>query len=89
VEGSYFYRAGSGEEDSYADQIQGPVGWWYGSDTTGYWNLRNNAYEETAYEHLSSTTDFTVPYEYAALSPGKARASVLSGAGTGVLNIRP
>jgi hypothetical protein len=52
-------------------------------------HLRDIAFEETAQEHLSSTTDFTVPYEYAALSPGKARTSVLSGAGTGVLNIQP
>jgi pectate lyase len=89
VEGNYFYRTGSGNADSHAGQIQGPVGWWYGTDTGGSWNLRDNAFEETAYEHLSSTTDFTVPYKYAALSPEKARAVALSGAGTGVLDIRP
>ncbi|MFC8800089.1 polysaccharide lyase family 1 protein [Promicromonospora sp. NPDC057138] len=89
VEGNYFFRTGSGNVDSETGQIQGPVGWWYGSDTGGSWNLRDNAFEETAHEHLSSTTDFTVPYAYTALSPGKARAAVLSGAGTGVLNIRP
>ena len=89
VEGNYFYRTGSGNADSHAGQIQGPVGWWYGTDTGGTWNLRDNAFEETAYEHLSSTTDFTVPYTYTALSPGKARAAVLSGAGTGVLKIQP
>jgi pectate lyase len=87
VEGNYFYRTGSGNADSHAGQIQGPVGWWYGTDTGGSWNLRDNAFEETAHEHLSSTSDFTVPYAYTALSPGKARAAVLSGAGTGVLNI--
>ena len=39
VEGNHFDNVGSGDTDSHDGQIEGPVGWWYGSSETGYWNL--------------------------------------------------
>lgn len=89
VEGNYFQRTGSGGTDGHAGQIEGPVGWWYGSDETGYWNLVDNAFEETPNAHLESTTDFTVPYSYNALSPEDARAQVEQNAGNGVIDVTP
>ena len=88
VEGNHFDNVGSGEVDTHAGQIQGPVGWWYGSPETGYWNLVDNAFVDTPHEHLESTTDFTVPYEYEAQRPEDAKAAVESGAGTGVIDVR-
>ena len=85
VEGNYFLRTGSGNVDGHAGQIEGPVGWWYGSSETGYWNLVNNAYEDTPHEHLRSTTNFTVPYDYNPLSPQEARSQVTQHAGVGKL----
>lgn len=89
VEGNYFLRTGSGNVDSHDGQIEGPVGWWYGSDDTGYWNLVNNAYESSPHEHLKSTTDFTVPYSYTPLSPQDARTQVTQSAGVGVIDVTP
>ncbi|MDT0301343.1 pectate lyase family protein [Streptomonospora wellingtoniae] len=89
VEGNYFLRTGSGEVDDQDGQIQGPVGWWYGSDETGYWNLVDNAYEDTPHEHLESTTDFTVPYSYDALGPEEARTQASQNSGTGVVDVTP
>ncbi|WP_017539373.1 pectate lyase family protein [Nocardiopsis halophila] len=89
VEGNYFESTGSGTVDGHAGQIQGPVGWWYGSDETGYWNLVDNAYEDSPHEHLESTTGFTVPYSYDALGPEEARAQAEQNAGTGVIDVTP
>ncbi|WP_202919527.1 pectate lyase family protein [Saccharothrix deserti] len=89
VEGNYFLRAGSGNVDSHDGQIEGPVGWWYGSDETGYWNLVNNAYEDSPHEHLESTTNFTVPYDYDPLSPQEAKTQVAQFAGVGVIDVTP
>ncbi|WP_040702061.1 pectate lyase family protein [Nocardiopsis ganjiahuensis] len=89
VEGNHFDNVGSGETDGHDGQIQGPVGWWYGSPETGYWNLVDNAFVDTPHEHLESTTDFTVPYDYEAESPEDAKASVEAGAGTGVIDVQP
>ena len=85
VEGNHFDNVGSGGTDSHDGQIEGPVGWWYGSPETGYWNLVDNTFEDTPHEHLESTTDFTVPYEYEAQSPEEARTAVEADAGTGVI----
>lgn len=89
VEGNHFDNVGSGEVDSHDGQIQGPVGWWYGSSETGYWNLVDNTFVDTPHEHLNSTTDFTVPYDYAAQSPADAKADVEVHAGTGVIDTTP
>ena len=89
VEGNHFDNVGSGDEDSHADQIEGAVGWWYGSSETGYWNLVDNTFEDTPHEHLESTTDFTVPYDYTAQSPEDAKDAVEADAGTGVIDVQP
>lgn len=89
VEGNHFDNVGSGDTDGHADQIEGAVGWWYGSSETGYWNLVDNAFVDTPHEHLESTTDFTVPYDYTAQSPDEARTAVEQSAGTGVIDVQP
>lgn len=87
VEGNHFDNVGSGDTDSQDGQIEGPVGWWYGSSETGYWNLVDNEFTNgTPHEHLESTTDFTVPYDYTAQSPADAKADVEAYAGTGVVD---
>ena len=40
----------------------------------------------TPHEHLESTTDFTVPYDYTAQSPADAKADVEEFAGSGVVD---
>lgn len=87
VEGNYFLRTGSGNVDSHAGQIEGPVGWWYGSPATGYWNLVNNVYVDSPHEHLHSTTDWTVPYSYQADSPEVAKQRVEAEAGAGIITV--
>lgn len=90
VEGNYFENVGTGEVDGETGDIHGPVGWFYGSSETGYWNLVDNAYAgSTPFEHLESTTDFTVPYDYAALSPEEARDQAIQNAGVGVIDVSP
>ncbi|WP_103501609.1 MULTISPECIES: polysaccharide lyase family 1 protein [Streptomyces] len=89
VEGNYFDGVGSGETDTHADYPEGPVGWWYGSSQTGYWNLQDNTFVDSPHEHLTSTTDFTPPYSFDADSPADARSAVQQYAGTGVIDITP
>ncbi|MEE2039996.1 right-handed parallel beta-helix repeat-containing protein [Nocardiopsis sp. CT-R113] len=89
VEGNSFDNVGSGEEDGTTGQVEGPVGWWYGSSETGYWNLVDNAFTDSPSDHLESTTDFTVPYPYDAETPAQARESVAAHAGTGVVDVTP
>lgn len=89
VEGNHFDNVGSGETDSHDGQIEGAVGWWYGSSETGYWNLVDNEFVDTPHEHLESTTDFTVPYDYEAQSPEEARDAVGEHAGAGVIDTQP
>ncbi|MCH7231173.1 polysaccharide lyase family 1 protein [Glycomyces sp. L485] len=85
VEGNYFENVGTGRADGNTGHVKGAVGWFYGSPETGYWHLVDNAFENTAHEHLESTTDFTVPYDYDALSPEQARDQALRHTGTGAL----
>lgn len=89
VEGNYFENVGSGEIDSHADYPEGPVGWFYGSSETGYWNLQDNEFVDSPHEHLESTTDFTVPYDYTAHTPAEARELVAENAGIGVIDVTP
>ncbi|MGP4109487.1 pectate lyase family protein [Streptomyces sp. 4N509B] len=90
VESNYFENVGNGEPDEVTGQIHGPVGWFYGSEETGYWNLVDNAYAGTTpYEHLQSTSDFTVPYAYEATSPEVAKEQVTQAAGVGVIDVTP
>ncbi|MDB1088487.1 hypothetical protein PJ985_13015 [Streptomyces sp. ACA25] len=89
VEGNYFLNVGSGETDTHAGYPEGPVGWFYGSSQTGYWNLQNNTYQNSPHEHLSSTTSFTPPYSYQVDSPEVARSRVEQYSGVGVIDINP
>ncbi|NJQ06882.1 pectate lyase family protein [Streptomyces lonarensis] len=89
VEGNWFENVGSGEDDSHAGYPEGPVGWWYGSNSTGYWNLVDNAFVDSPHEHLESTTDFTPPYAFDADSPADAKAAVEQYAGAGVIDPTP
>ncbi|MDE3719891.1 hypothetical protein PWG71_00705 [Nocardiopsis sp. N85] len=87
VEGNHFDNVGSGGTDRETGHVSGPVGWWYGGDETGHWNLVDNAYVDSPHEHLESTTDFTVPYAYEAQSPEEALAAVEAHAGSGVIDV--
>ncbi|MDA1358366.1 right-handed parallel beta-helix repeat-containing protein [Glycomyces luteolus] len=89
VEGNYFENVGSGSVDGESGDVHGPVGWFYGSDEPGYWNLVDNTYMDTPHEHLESTTDFTVPYEYEALASSETKTHVTEGAGAGVIDVAP
>ncbi|MEU4835518.1 hypothetical protein [Streptosporangium sp. NPDC023615] len=89
VEGNYFENVGTGAVDEVTGAIHGPVGWFYGSNTTGYWNLVNNAYVNTPHAHLTSTTNFTVPCAYNALSPQDARTQALRNPGVGIIDVTP
>ncbi|THV42783.1 pectate lyase family protein [Glycomyces buryatensis] len=83
VEGNFFENVGDGEADETTGDIHGPVGWWYGSDEPGFWNLVDNVYENSPSDHLTSTGSFTVDYDYTALTPDEAKAQVSAGAGVG------
>jgi pectate lyase len=87
VEGNYFLRTGSGQEDGETGHIKGPVGWFYGSPETGFWNLVDNIFEDSPSDHLESTTDFTVPYDYSADAPEDVPDLVQANAGVGVLDV--
>ncbi|WP_306369189.1 polysaccharide lyase family 1 protein [Nocardiopsis sp. CC223A] len=87
VEGNHFEAVGSGGTDRETGHVSGPVGWWYGGGETGTWHLVDNEYVDTPHEHLESTTDFTVPYEYPAQTPQEARAAVEEYAGPGVVDV--
>ncbi|MEU4570150.1 right-handed parallel beta-helix repeat-containing protein [Micromonospora sp. NPDC023956] len=89
VEGNYFENVGTGAVDEVTGDIHGPVGWFYGSNTTGYWNLVDNVYVNTPNAHLRSTTDFTVPYAYDTLSPQDARTQAVQNTGVGVVDVTP
>lgn len=89
VEGNYFENVGSGSVDGGTGDVHGPVGWFYGSDEPGYWNLVDNTFVDTPNAHLESTTDFTVPYEYEALASSETKARVTEGAGVGVIDTTP
>src|SRR5690606_1569374 len=90
VEGNYFENVGTGEVDEETGDVHGPVGWFYGSPEPGFWNLVDNVYAGTTpYEHLESTTDFTVPYEYTALSPEEAKTQAMQNTGVGIVDVTP
>ncbi|MFA9559677.1 fibronectin type III domain-containing protein [Evansella sp. AB-rgal1] len=86
VENNYFENVGSGEVDPVTGYIKGPVGWFYGSPTTGYWNLSGNTFVNSPADHLYSTTDFTVPYQYSLHSAEEAKLLVEEFAGVGIID---
>ncbi|WP_416147432.1 RICIN domain-containing protein [Salipaludibacillus sp. HK11] len=86
VENNYFDNVGSGQNDPTTGQIKSAVGWFYGSSSTGYWNLSGNEFINTPSNHLSSTTNYTPPYSYQVQSAIQARTSVEQNSGVGVVN---
>lgn len=85
VENNYFDNVGSGKVDSHANQIEGPIGWWYGSPQTGYWEVIGNIFVNCPVSEYESTTSVHIPYDYGmALNDAeRARELVLMYAGAG------
>ena len=85
VENNYFEKVGSGKKDSHAGQIEGPIGWWYGSSQTGYWQVIGNKFVNCPVSSYSSTTTVNIPYDYskALNSADRAKELVLQYAGAG------
>lgn len=85
IENNYYENVGSGARDSHAGQIEGPIGWWYGSPQTGYWEVLNNVFVNNPVNEYESTTALTIPYDYgvALNSAERARELVLEYAGAG------
>ncbi|MFA9458096.1 RICIN domain-containing protein [Halalkalibacter sp. AB-rgal2] len=86
IENNYFDNVGSGQNDPTTGHIKTAVGWFYGSSTTGYWNLSGNQFINTPHSHLSSTTNFVPPYSFHAQSANDARLAVEQYSGVGVVN---
>jgi len=85
VENNYFDNVGSGKVDSHANQIEGPIGWWYGSPQTGYWEVIGNIFVNCPVSEYESTTTVHIPYDYGmALNDAeRAKELVLMYAGAG------
>ncbi|TCK92849.1 pectate lyase [Natranaerovirga hydrolytica] len=88
VENNYFDNVGSGEVDTHAGYIQGPIGWYYGSSQTGYWHVTGNTFVNCPVSSYTSTTTFNVPYNYSNVlhSAEQAKALVEQYAGVGIIN---
>ncbi|MEJ6952015.1 pectate lyase family protein [Natronospora cellulosivora (SeqCode)] len=66
VEKNIFRNVGSGSNDSQGNYIQGPIGWWYGSNT-GYWHMIDNIIEDSEVDPKvwENCLGYSyVPYEY-------------------------
>lgn len=85
IENNYYDNVGSGTVDSHAGQIEGPIGWWYGSPQTGYWHVLGNVFVNSPVSSYQSTTTVSVPYDYsmALNSAERARQLVQQYAGAG------
>lgn len=85
VENNYFDSVGSGKVDSHANQVEGPIGWWYGSPQTGYWEVIDNIFVDCPKDDYESTTTVHIPYDYSlALNDAeRAKELVLQYAGAG------
>lgn len=64
VENNYFDNVGSGTVDTHADYVQGPVGWFYGSNDQGYWEVIDNTVVDSPTDHMESNTTTSTPYDY-------------------------
>ncbi|TCT15355.1 pectate lyase [Natranaerovirga pectinivora] len=88
VENNYFDNVGSGQVDTHAGYIQGPIGWFYGSSQTGYWHVIGNKFVNCPVSNYTSTTTFNVPYNYSSVlhTADEAKDLVLQYAGVGIIN---
>ena len=89
VENNYFDSVGSGKVDSHANQVEGPIGWWYRSPQTGYWEVIDNIFVDCPVLDYESTTTVSIPYDYgmALNTAERARELVLMYAGAGSLSL--
>lgn len=85
IENNWYENVGSGNRDSHAGYIEGPIGWWYGSPQTGYWEVIGNKFVNNPVNEYQSTTTMAIPYDYsmALNSAERARELVLDYAGAG------
>lgn len=72
-------------ENNVFENSHNPLGYWY-SDETGYWNVSNNLYlNSTGSQPTSSTTNYTVPYNYTLTPVEDVKSMVTQYAGVGVV----
>lgn len=85
IENNYYDNVGSGTVDPRTGQTEGPIGWWYGSPSTGYWEVIDNVFVNNPVNSYESTTTVAIPYDYsmALNSAERARELVLEYAGAG------
>lgn len=88
VENNYFDNVGAGTIDSATGQRKGPLGWFYGSPSTGYWHVSGNVFINCPVSEYESTTTMNIPYNYSSVlhSAEEARDLVLQYAGVGVID---
>ncbi|MFY9563778.1 MAG: hypothetical protein WAQ71_06175, partial [Limnochordia bacterium] len=85
IENNYFENVGSGNPNPKTGMIEGPIGWWYGSPQTGYWEVIGNIFVDCPVSEYESTTTVHIPYDYGmALNDAeRAKELVLMYAGAG------
>lgn len=63
IENNYFENVGSGSKDK-TGYIEGPIGWWFTSPETGYWEVIDNVFVNNPVNTYESTTNVSIPYNY-------------------------
>ncbi|WP_088104033.1 pectate lyase family protein [Halalkalibacter urbisdiaboli] len=72
-------------ENNVFENSNDPLGYWYSSEP-GYWNVSNNLYvNSTGSQPTSSTTNYTVPYNYTLTPVEDVKSVVTQYAGVGVV----
>ncbi|WP_425292876.1 pectate lyase family protein [Gracilibacillus kekensis] len=72
-------------ENNVFENSKDPLGYWYSSQP-GYWNVSNNLYiNSTGSQPTTSTTNYTVPYNYSLTPVGDVKTMVTQNAGVGVI----
>lgn len=72
-------------ENNVFENSKDPLGFWY-SDEPGYWNVSNNLYiNSTGSQPTTSTTDYTVSYNYNLTPVEDVKTIVTQYAGVGVV----
>ena len=74
-------------EGNYVEGAKNTFGYFYTSSTTttGFWNLADNTYVDVTNAAPSSTSTYTVPYEYTLESSASISTSVPTRVGVGIL----
>ncbi|MRI68318.1 pectate lyase family protein [Gracilibacillus thailandensis] len=72
-------------ENNVFENSKDPLGAWY-SSSPGYWNVANNLYiNSTGSQPTTSTTNYTVPYNYTLTPVENVKSLVTQYAGVGVI----